>query len=92
MEQVNILCSQFPDNQNYQAQKASEVMQNGDHEEAIKILEEIQAGEFARDWILENRAGAAMFKATRRREREHKLTETGRHLRKMMKWIDSKEV
>ena len=42
MEQVNILCSQFPDNQNYQAQKASEVMQNGDHEEAIKILEEIQ--------------------------------------------------
>jgi len=42
MEQVNILCSQFPDNQNYQAQKASEVMQNGDHEAAIKILEEIQ--------------------------------------------------
>ena len=60
--------------------------------EMKKILEEIQAGEFARDWILENRAGAAMFKATRRREREHKLTETGRHLRKMMKWIDSKEV
>ena len=60
--------------------------------EMKKILEEIQTGEFARDWILENRAGAAMFKATRRREREHKLTETGRHLRKMMKWIDSKEV
>jgi ketol-acid reductoisomerase len=60
--------------------------------EMKKILEEIQSGEFARDWILENRAGAAMFKATRRREREHKLTETGRHLRKMMKWIDSKEV
>ena len=60
--------------------------------EMKKILEEIQTGECARDWILENRAGAAMFKATRRREREHKLTETGRHLRKMMKWIDSKEV
>jgi ketol-acid reductoisomerase len=60
--------------------------------EMKKILEEIQSGEFARDWILENRAGAAMFKATRRREREHTLTETGRHLRKMMKWIDSKEV
>ena len=60
--------------------------------EMKKILGEIQTGEFARDWILENRAGAAMFKATRRREREHKLTETGRHLRKMMKWIDSKEV
>jgi ketol-acid reductoisomerase len=59
--------------------------------EMKKILEEIRSGEFARDWILENRAGAAMFKSTRRREREHKLTETGRRLRKMMKWIDAKE-
>jgi ketol-acid reductoisomerase len=57
-----------------------------------KILEEIRPGQFARDWILENRAGAAMFKATRRREREHLLTQTGRQLRKMMKWIESKEV
>ena len=60
--------------------------------EMKKILKEIRSGQFARDWILENRGGAAMFKATRRREREHKLTETGRQLRKMMKWIDSKEV
>ena len=60
--------------------------------EMKKILEEIRSGQFARDWILENRGGAAMFKATRRREREHKLTETGRQLRKMMKWIESKEV
>ena len=60
--------------------------------EMRKILEEIRSGQFARDWILENRGGAAMFKATRRREREHPLTETGRGLRKMMKWIDSKEV
>lgn len=60
--------------------------------EMKKILEEIRSGEFARDWILENRGGAAMFKSTRRREREHKLTETGRRLRKMMKWIESKEV
>ena len=60
--------------------------------EMRKILEEIRSGQFARDWILENRGGAAMFKATRRREREHPLTETGRGLRKMMKWIASKEV
>jgi ketol-acid reductoisomerase len=59
--------------------------------EMRKILEEIRSGRFAREWILENRAGAPMFKATRRREREHKLTETGRGLRKMMKWIDAKE-
>jgi ketol-acid reductoisomerase len=57
-----------------------------------KILEEIRSGQFARDWILENRGGAAMFKSTRRRERQHPIAETGRQLRRMMKWIDSKEV
>ena len=41
MEQVNILCDQHPDNLSYQAQKASEVMQNGGHEEAINILDNI---------------------------------------------------
>ena len=41
MEQVNILCEQFPDNHSYQAQKASEIMQNGDHKEAIKLLDNI---------------------------------------------------
>ena len=41
MEQVNILCDQFPDNQLYQAHKASEIMQNGGHEEAITILDDI---------------------------------------------------
>ncbi len=60
--------------------------------EMKKILEEIRSGQFARDWILENRGGAAMFKSTRRRERQHPIAETGRQLRRMMKWIDSKEV
>ena len=41
LEQVNILCDQHPDNQTYQAQKASEIMQNGDHLEAIKLLDKI---------------------------------------------------
>ena len=41
MEQVNILCDQHPDNLSYQAQKASEIMQNGRHEEAITILDNI---------------------------------------------------
>jgi len=60
--------------------------------EMRRILEEIRSGQFARDWILENRAGAAMFKSTRRRERQHPLADTGRQLRRMMKWIDAKEV
>ena len=41
IEQVDILCNQYPDNLNYQAQKASEIMQNGGHEEAISLLNDI---------------------------------------------------
>ncbi len=41
MEQVDILCEQFPDNLSYQSQKASETMQNGDHNEAISLFDKI---------------------------------------------------
>ena len=57
-----------------------------------KILEEIQTGEFAKEWILENRGGAAAFKAKRRLERAHGVEQVGVELRRLMSWIDSKEV
>jgi ketol-acid reductoisomerase len=60
--------------------------------EMKKILEEIRSGQFARDWILENKANAASFKATRRREREHGVEKVGKELRRMMSWINEKEV
>ena len=60
--------------------------------EMKKVLEEIQQGEFARKWISENRAGAPFFKATRRRERLHGVEQIGLGLRRMMNWIDEKEV
>ena len=41
MEQADILIEQFPDNLSFQAQKAIEVMQNGDHEESIRLLDKI---------------------------------------------------
>ncbi len=41
MEQVTILCEKFPDNLNYQAQKASEIIQSGGHEEAIVLFDDI---------------------------------------------------
>ena len=41
MEQVNILCEKFPENLSYQAQKASEIMQNGDHGGAINLFDNI---------------------------------------------------
>lgn len=57
-----------------------------------QILTEIQNGQFAREWILENRAGAPAFKATRRINRNSEIEHVGRRLRKLMSWIDSKEV
>jgi ketol-acid reductoisomerase len=60
--------------------------------EMRKILGEIQSGQFAREWILENKANQAAFKATRRRERGHVIEEVGKRLRALMTWIDSKVV
>jgi ketol-acid reductoisomerase len=60
--------------------------------EMKKILKEIQNGEFAREWILENKAGAPAFKALRRRERKLLIEEVGRRLRALMPWIQAKEV
>jgi ketol-acid reductoisomerase len=57
-----------------------------------KILTEIQNGSFAKEWILENKANAPGFKAMRRQERKHQVEEIGRQLRKLMSWIDAKEV
>jgi ketol-acid reductoisomerase len=60
--------------------------------EMRKILKEIQFGQFAKEWILENRAGQAGFKATRRRERDHEIEKVGKRLRSLMTWIDAKTV
>ncbi|MEN6497996.1 MAG: ketol-acid reductoisomerase [Thermoguttaceae bacterium] len=60
--------------------------------EMKKILQEIQNGQFAREWILENKANAPSFKAIRRQERAHPIEEVGRQLRRLMSWINAKEV
>ena len=60
--------------------------------EMRKILKEIQSGQFAREWILENKAGAPMFKSYRRHEAKLLIEEVGRRLRGLMPWIDAKEV
>ena len=60
--------------------------------EMKRILHEVQTGQFAKEWILENRAGAASFKAIRRIERNHPVEEVGRKLRRLMTWVDAKEV
>jgi ketol-acid reductoisomerase len=55
--------------------------------EMRRILKEIQTGEFAREFIQENQAGAATLKAKRRLGREHSIELVGERLRGMMPWI-----
>ena len=55
--------------------------------EMKRVLEDIQSGKFARDWMLENKVNQASFKATRRRLAEHPIEKVGEQLRAMMPWI-----
>ncbi len=53
-----------------------------------QILDEIQSGAFAREWILENQAGRPSFPALARREASHPIEEVGRRLRGMISWLE----
>ena len=55
--------------------------------EMKRVLDDIQSGRFTRDWMVENKARQASFKATRRRNAEHNIEEVGQRLRGMMPWI-----
>jgi ketol-acid reductoisomerase len=55
--------------------------------EMKRVLDDIQSGRFARDWVLENKAGQPSFKATRARNAAHPIEEVGEKLRAMMPWI-----
>jgi len=59
--------------------------------EMKKILEEIQNGKFATEWILENQANKPAFNALLKKDADHGIEVTGRMLRKMMPWIGKKE-
>jgi ketol-acid reductoisomerase len=56
--------------------------------EMRKILSEIQTGQFAKEWLLENRVGRPVFNAIARREAEHPVEQVGKRLRSMMSWIN----
>ena len=60
--------------------------------EMKKILHEVQTGKFALEWIQENQANRPYFNTTNKLEREHLIEKVGRKLRRMMSWIDAKEV
>ena len=72
--------------------RGKRVITDETRKEMKKILGEIQSGEFARDWILENQAGRPMFRATREREKRLLVEEVGRKLRAMMPFMNAKVV
>jgi len=60
--------------------------------EMKKILSEVTSGEFAKEWVNEYQSGLKKFKHLYDKDYNCQLETIGRRLRKMMKWIDSKEV
>jgi len=57
-----------------------------------EILKEIQGGQFAKEFILENQSGAASMKAMRRITAEHQIEQVGEKLRSMMPWIKANKL
>jgi ketol-acid reductoisomerase len=60
--------------------------------EMKKILSEITSGEFAKEWVNEYKTGLKNFNDLYKKDRDSQLEVIGRRLRKMMKWINAKEV
>ena len=60
--------------------------------EMRKMLREVQDGTYARNWILENKAGLPYFNSARKSEQNHLIEVVGRKLRAMMPWLDPKEI
>ena len=57
-----------------------------------EILEEIQSGQFAKEWILENKAGRPVFNALVKKDEEHPIEKVGKRLRSMMPWISASKI
>ncbi len=72
--------------------RGSRIITEETKEEMRAILKEVQTGAFAREWILENQANRPVFRALAAKDRQHLIEQVGRRLRKMMPWIEAKEV
>ncbi len=67
--------------------RGERIINEDTRDEMAMILEEIQSGEFAREWILENRAGRPVYRALVQRGKDHLIEKVGEQLRGMMSWI-----
>ncbi|VEP12335.1 Ketol-acid reductoisomerase (NADP(+)) [Hyella patelloides LEGE 07179] len=67
--------------------RGSRIVNDQTKAEMKKILSEIQSGQFAREFVLENQSGKAGFTAMRRREAEHPIEEVGKDVRAHFSWL-----
>jgi ketol-acid reductoisomerase len=67
--------------------RGSRIITEETRKEMKKILKEVQNGEFAKEWVLENKANQPVFNALRKREKEHQIEIVGAELRAMMPWL-----
>jgi ketol-acid reductoisomerase len=72
--------------------RGSRIITDATKAEMKKILSEITSGEFAKEWVAEYKGGLKNFNALYNKDHDSHLETVGRKLRKMMKWIDSKEI
>lgn len=72
--------------------RGSRVVTDETKQEMRKILSEIQTGQFAREFVAENQAGATTIKAMRRLSQNHPIEEVGENLRSMMPWIEANKL
>ena len=89
---------------NYMRYSVSDTAEYGDYvsgprivtdetkQEMKEILSEIQSGSFAEEWIDENAKGRPNFNAMRKRDTQHQIESVGTQLRRMMPWLNPKEV
>ena len=54
------------------------------------ILDDVQTGQFAREWLQENEVGRPVYNARKRQDQEHLVEEVGAKLRGMMSWLDKR--
>ena len=71
--------------------RGKRVVDQTTRKEMRRILEEVQSGSFAREWILENQANRPVFRALTRSMESHPLEEVGKRLREMMPWIEKQK-
>ena len=72
--------------------RGSRVVTDETKQEMQKILKEIQTGQFAREFVAENQAGATTIKAMRRLSQNHPIEKVGENLRSMMPWIEANKL